>query len=106
MSLPLRPLLLLLPPLPLRVVWGPQATCNTDYDCYATLKLGTNGAQPGGTVKCISGMCTCTIWTPRERFAAAAHGQSIYVVGGVTEVTREVSVLPVCVSCACVCACV
>ncbi len=87
---------------------GPQATCSTDYDCYYVKKLGSNGAQPGGTVKCINGQCLCTIWTPRERFAAAAHGSRIYVVGGVTEVRLQVRwawCVYVCV-CECVCECV
>ena len=67
-----------------------QKTCTTDFDCYYTNRLGTNGAEPGGTVKCVNNMCACTIWTPRERFAASVYGRTIYIAGGVTEVTRQV----------------
>ncbi len=76
-----------------------QAVCSTDYDCYFVKKLGTNGAQQGGTVKCINSQCVCTIWTPRERFTAAAFGARIYVVGGVTEVRRQVGPVQCCVRC-------
>lgn len=49
--------------------------CRTTSDCWI--------ARLGAT-RCNDGVCECTMWSPREQFAAAAVDADIYVMGGRT----------------------
>lgn len=59
-------------------VWSQE--CATDADCQQ---------RRLGSTRCVSGSCVCSMWSPRERFAAAAVGTTLYVMGGVTYITQQ-----------------
>jgi hypothetical protein len=54
--------------------------CTSTTECWVK-KLGAT--------RCNSGVCECTMWSPREQHAAAAVGDALYVMGGLTYVPAQ-----------------
>ena len=61
-----------------------QCPSGLDSECVTGRKLGNHN-----TVKCVSGRCECHMWTQRERHTATTHNNSVYVMGGITTVTKQ-----------------
>lgn len=49
-------------------------SCSTDFDCWKAKH---------GDATCVNGFCVCRHWSARERFAAVAVDERIYIAGGV-----------------------
>jgi hypothetical protein len=57
--------------------------CTTDYDCFKAALGDATCVDAFTRLQPTRRMCVCRHWSPRERFAAAAHEGNIYVSGGV-----------------------
>jgi hypothetical protein len=58
--------------------------CTSDVHCRTGLRLGT-----ARSVRCERGRCVCNVWTQRERHTVSVHRNAIYLMGGVTTVTKQ-----------------